>query len=74
MSYFSCYQTIIHAKYTFTNQAIFCSDSTTHAFGTRKRTPPQPRYLVFENYDILYLYGCTFNFTDYHLIDVDTQW
>ena len=40
--------------------------STTHTIGTRKRAPPQPKYLVCEIFDILYLHVCTLNITEYH--------
>ena len=56
----------MHTKYTFTSPAIFCLVSTTYAFGTRKRAPPQPKYLVCLNYDILYRHGCILNITECH--------
>ena len=51
----------MHTKYTFTQPH--------NAFGTRKRATPEPKYLVCENFDILYVYllGCTLNITEYHL-------
>ena len=57
----------MHTKYTFTSQAIFLSQPH-NAFGTRKRATPEPKYLVCENFDILYVYllGCTLNITEYH--------
>ena len=57
----------MHTKYTFTSQAI-CLSQLHNAFGTRKRAPPEPKYLVCENFDILYVYlhGCTLNITEYH--------
>ena len=57
----------MQTKYTFTSQAIFLSQLH-NAFGTSKRATPEPKYLVCENFDILYVYlqGCTLNITEYH--------
>ena len=44
----------MHTKYTFTSQAIFLYQLH-NAFGTRKRATPEPKYLVCENFDILYV-------------------
>ena len=53
ISYFSYYQTIMHTKIHIYQSSYFFVLSQPHnAFGTRKRAPPQPKYLVSENYDI----------------------
>ena len=47
---------------------LFFLSQPHNAFGTRKRETSEPKYLVCENFDILYVYllGCTLNVTEYH--------